>query len=74
MRAAYECFRTGTQPDAIWAAIQDNGGHSSFYGLLYVGLWHEAHVGVGFFLVSHMRVGPRDRGTDGCGTAPVLFA
>lgn len=21
----------------------DSGGHATFYGLLYVGLWHEAH-------------------------------
>ncbi|GLC54900.1 hypothetical protein PLESTB_000917900 [Pleodorina starrii] len=43
MRAAYECFRTGEQPDKIMAQVSDNGGHDTFYGLLYVGLWHEAH-------------------------------
>jgi len=43
MRAAYECFRTGASPDQISSAISDNGGHSNFYGMLYVGLWHEAH-------------------------------
>lgn len=24
------------------AAASDNGGHDTFYALLYVGLWHEA--------------------------------
>ncbi|EFN56395.1 hypothetical protein CHLNCDRAFT_22249 [Chlorella variabilis] len=55
MRAAYECFRTGAQPDSIlqasprrpsaWpqAARGDQQGHDAFYALLYVGLWHEAH-------------------------------
>ncbi|GIL47692.1 hypothetical protein Vafri_4456 [Volvox africanus] len=43
MRAAYECFRTGELPDKIMAQVSDNGGHDTFYGLLYVGLWHEAH-------------------------------
>ncbi|KAG2500873.1 hypothetical protein HYH03_001634 [Edaphochlamys debaryana] len=43
MRAAYECFRTGAQPEAILAQVSDKGGHDSFYGNLYVGLWHESH-------------------------------
>ncbi|KAI7837956.1 hypothetical protein COHA_008261 [Chlorella ohadii] len=44
MRAAYECFRTGAQPDAILQAARgDQQGHDAFYALLYVGLWHEAH-------------------------------
>lgn len=43
MRAAYECFQTGDAPSKIMANVQDNGGHDTFYGLLYVGLWHEAH-------------------------------
>ncbi|PNH04290.1 hypothetical protein TSOC_009576 [Tetrabaena socialis] len=43
MRAAYECFRTGATPDTIMAQVADNGGHDTFYGLLYVGLWEEAH-------------------------------
>ncbi|GIL70077.1 hypothetical protein Vretimale_3352 [Volvox reticuliferus] len=43
MRAAYECFRTGELPAKIMAQVSDNGGHDTFYGLLYVGLWHEAH-------------------------------
>lgn len=43
MRAAYECFQTGRSPEAILQAANDNGGHDSFYALLYVGLWHEAH-------------------------------
>lgn len=45
MRAAYECFQNGSQPDAIMKAVAlDNGGHDSFYARLYVGLWHEAHA------------------------------
>lgn len=44
MRAAYECFRTGAQPDSILQAARgDQQGHDAFYALLYVGLWHEAH-------------------------------
>eukprot|EP00882_Tetradesmus_deserticola_P031012 GHRQ01035048.1.p1 GENE.GHRQ01035048.1~~GHRQ01035048.1.p1 ORF type:complete len:188 (+),score=67.93 GHRQ01035048.1:592-1155(+) len=43
MRAAYECFQTGSSPEAILQAANDDGGHGSFYALLYVGLWHEAH-------------------------------
>ncbi|EFJ50557.1 hypothetical protein VOLCADRAFT_88486 [Volvox carteri f. nagariensis] len=43
MRTAYECFRTGELPDKIMAQVTDNGGHDTFYGRLYVGLWHEAH-------------------------------
>lgn len=45
MRAAYDCFRTqGCSPETILAAAgPDNGGHATFYALLYVGLWHEAH-------------------------------
>ncbi|KAG2445915.1 hypothetical protein HXX76_000518 [Chlamydomonas incerta] len=42
MRAAYECFKTGQPPEKIMAQVTDNGGHDTFYGLLYVGLWHEA--------------------------------
>jgi hypothetical protein len=43
MRAAYECFRTGAQPDAILQAARgDQQGHDAFYALLYVGLWQEA--------------------------------
>ncbi|KAF6254568.1 hypothetical protein COO60DRAFT_1273046 [Scenedesmus sp. NREL 46B-D3] len=43
MRAAYECFQSGSSPEAILQAATDSGGHDSFYALLYVGLWHEAH-------------------------------
>ncbi|GFR46958.1 hypothetical protein Agub_g8608 [Astrephomene gubernaculifera] len=43
MRAAYDCFQSGEQPDKIMAQATDNGGHATFYGLLYVGLWHESH-------------------------------
>lgn len=43
MRAAYEAFAAGDSPGAILAAAADNGGHDTFYALLYVGLWHEAH-------------------------------
>jgi len=46
MRAAYECFRSGTSPDAILAAAaagMQTGGHDAFYSQLYVGLWYEAH-------------------------------
>lgn len=43
MRAAYECFKTGSDPQAILqAAGSDKQGHDAFYALLYVGLWHEA--------------------------------
>lgn len=28
----------------IMEAVSDNGGHDTFYGLLYVGLWHESHM------------------------------
>jgi len=45
MRAAYDCFRTqGCSPSTILqAAGPEQGTHDSFYALLYVGLWHEAH-------------------------------
>jgi hypothetical protein len=44
MRAAYEAFKDGQQPSSILAAAAgDAGGSPSFYALLYVGLWHEAH-------------------------------
>eukprot|EP00775_Hariotina_reticulata_P005845 gene5845-6086_t len=44
MRAAYEAFMHGSEPDAILrAAAGDAGGHDAFYANLYVGLWHEAH-------------------------------
>ncbi|GAX80175.1 hypothetical protein CEUSTIGMA_g7613.t1 [Chlamydomonas eustigma] len=46
MRAAYECFQSGTSPDAILAAAaasMQTGGHDAFYSQLYVGLWYEAH-------------------------------
>lgn len=44
MRAAYQCFRDGTDPSAILAAAGgDTRGHAAFYAWLYVGLWHEAH-------------------------------
>ncbi|PSC70340.1 TPR repeat [Micractinium conductrix] len=44
MRAAYECFKTWAQPEAILqAAGGDRQGHDAFYAQLYMGLWHEAH-------------------------------
>lgn len=43
MRAAYEAFQHGHDPSTILAAAHDNGGHDTFYALLYVGLWQEAH-------------------------------
>lgn len=46
MRAAYECFQSGTPPDGILQAAKDSGGHDTFYALLYVALWHEAHGAV----------------------------
>lgn len=27
----------------ILEAVHDNGGHDTFYGQMYVGLWYEAH-------------------------------
>jgi hypothetical protein len=44
MRAAYEAFMTGSEPQTILsAAAGDANGHDAFYANLYVGLWHEAH-------------------------------
>lgn len=40
MRAAYECFRTGSSPDNILAAAVadlDKGGHDAFYAQLVRG-------------------------------------
>ncbi|GAB4817335.1 hypothetical protein N2152v2_004381 [Parachlorella kessleri] len=43
MRAAYKCFKDGSDPSAIVeAAAGDTVGHAAFYAWLYVGLWHEA--------------------------------
>jgi len=44
MRAAYEAFRTGSDPSTILeAAGGDTIGHAAFYARLYVALWNEAH-------------------------------
>lgn len=43
MRAAYECFQSGSDPSSILqAAGEDRSGNGAFYAWLYVGLWHEA--------------------------------
>lgn len=43
MRAVQDCFLNGTPPDNILATSGTSGDHDTFYGLLYTGLWHEAH-------------------------------
>ena len=42
-RAAYESFKTGSDPSSIAAAANgDTTGHAAFYSNLYIGLWYEA--------------------------------
>lgn len=46
-RAAYECFKTGSDPSSIAAAAKgDTSGHAAFYSNLYVALWYEAEGNV----------------------------
>lgn len=42
MRAAYKLFQTGEGIEDLLGAATDNGGHDSFYALLYLGLYHES--------------------------------
>ena len=43
MRAAYDAFRHGDNPEEIIQATKnDKEGHAAFYSMLYTGLWYEA--------------------------------
>lgn len=73
MRAAYECFRSGAQPDAILqAAGGDQQGHAAFYAQLYVGLWHEAHGDTAAAEAAITQVG-RDEHLPACCRLPCPF-
>ena len=68
MRAAYECFRTGAQPDAILQAARgDQQGHDAFYALLYVGLWQEAQGDAQAAQAAITQVGRGQAGRDAVG-------
>lgn len=42
MRAACKLFETGEGTENLLGAAADNGGHDTFYSLLYLGLYHES--------------------------------
>jgi hypothetical protein len=59
MRAAYECFRSGTSPDAILAAAaagMQTGGHDAFYSQLVSECQPKVkiHVGINGWVLNEM--------------------